>query len=127
VNVPDDLKYADTHEWARLVDDGTVTLGISDFAQGQLGDVVFIGLPAVGATVTAGEPFGEIESTKSVSDLYAPVTGEVASVNGALGDSPERVNADPYGEGWMIVIRAADVSSLDRLMDAAAYRAFVET
>jgi glycine cleavage system H protein len=127
VNVPDDLKYADTHEWARLVDDGTVTLGISDFAQGQLGDVVFIGLPAVGATVTAGEPFGEIESTKSVSDLYAPVTGEVASVNGALGDAPERVNADPYGEGWMIVIRAADVSSLDRLMDAAAYRAFVET
>ena len=127
MNVPDDLKYADTHEWARLVDDGTVTLGISDFAQGQLGDVVFIGLPAVGATVTAGEPFGEIESTKSVSDLYAPVTGEVASVNGALGDSPERVNADPYGEGWMIVIRAADVSSLDRLMDAAAYRAFVET
>ncbi|HEX9854384.1 MAG TPA: glycine cleavage system protein GcvH [Acidimicrobiia bacterium] len=127
MNVPDDLKYADTHEWARLVDDGTVTLGISDFAQGQLGDVVFIGLPAVGATVTAGEPFGEIESTKSVSDLYAPVTGEVASVNGALGDAPERVNADPYGEGWMIVIRAADVSSLDRLMDAAAYRAFVET
>jgi glycine cleavage system H protein len=127
VNVPDDLKYADTHEWARLEDDGTVTLGISDFAQDQLGDVVFIGLPAVGATVTAGEPFGEIESTKSVSDLYAPVTGEVASVNGALGDSPERVNADPYGEGWMIVIRAADVSSLDRLMDAAAYRAFVET
>jgi glycine cleavage system H protein len=127
VNVPDDLKYADTHEWARLEDDGTVTLGISDFAQDQLGDVVFIGLPAVGATVTAGEPFGEIESTKSVSDLYAPVTGEVASVNGALGDAPERVNADPYGEGWMIVIRAADVSSLDRLMDAAAYRAFVET
>lgn len=127
MNVPDDLKYADTHEWARLEDDGTVTLGISDFAQDQLGDVVFIGLPAVGATVTAGEPFGEIESTKSVSDLYAPVTGEVASVNGALGDAPERVNADPYGEGWMIVIRAADVSSLDRLMDAAAYRAFVET
>jgi glycine cleavage system H protein len=126
MNVPDDLRYAPNHEWARLGDDGRVTVGISDFAQDQLGDIVFVDLPAAGAVVTAGESFGEIESTKSVSDLYVPVGGEVTVVNATLTDAPETINGDPYGEGWMIVVAPTDAGELDALMDADAYRAFIE-
>jgi glycine cleavage system H protein len=119
---PQDLRYADNHEWARV--EGTrVRMGISDYAQDALGDVVYVELPAVGASVTQGSACSEVESTKSVSDVYAPVSGTVVEVNTALEDAPELVNRDPYGEGWFAVIDASDLSELDTLMDAAAYEA----
>ncbi len=121
---PSDLKYAREHEWVR-VDGDTATIGISDFAQDQLGEVVYVDLPSEGDEVTAGDTFGEIESVKSVSELYAPVSGEVVKVNEALEDTPETVNEDPYGDGWMIVVRISDPSQVDDLMDAGAYEAFV--
>jgi glycine cleavage system H protein len=121
LNIPEDLLYAQNHEWVRRQDDGTIRVGISDFAQDALGDVVFVDLPDVGRDLGSGEPFGEIESTKSVSDLYSPTNGEVVEVNEELEDRPELVNQDPYGEGWMIVLRPAPDASLDALMDAAAY------
>lgn len=126
MDYPEELRYTSEHEWALAEDDGRVRVGITDFAQDALGDVVYVDLPEEGAEVRAGEPFGEVESTKSVSDLYGPVTGRVVSRNGALGDSPELVNRDPYGEGWMVVIEPTEAGQLDGLMDAAAYRALVE-
>ena len=124
--IPDDLRYTDAHEWVRENPDGTegvVRVGITDYAQAQLGDVVYVDLPALGDTVTAGTPCGEVESTKSVSEIYAPVSGEVVAVNGALEGSPELVNSGPYGDGWMFDIRPADgADALDGLLDAAAYR-----
>lgn len=123
MQIPEDLRYANNHEWSRLSDDGTVTIGITDFAQDALGDIVYVDLPEVGASFGAGESFGEIESTKSVSDVYAPVAGSITAVNERLNDEPELINAEPYGEGWMIMIRPDDGASLDELMDAEAYAA----
>ena len=121
---PTDLRYDKEHEWVRL-DGDVATIGISDFAQDQLGEVVYVTLPAVGDTVNAGDTFGEIESVKSVSQLYSPVSGEVLKVNDALSATPETVNADPYGEGWMIEVKVEDSSEVDGLMSAADYEAFL--
>jgi len=125
VEFPEELRYTKEHEWARQ-DSDTVRVGITDFAQDALGDVVYVDVPEVGTEVKAGEPFGEVESTKSVSDVYAPVTGTVIERNEALADQPELVNSDPYGDGWMIAIKVAKAKELEELMDAAAYRAFTE-
>jgi glycine cleavage system H protein len=125
MNVPEDLRYSSDHEWARL-EGGTIRVGITDYAQDALGDVVFVQLPEVGATVALGGSFGEVESTKSVSDLYAPVAGTVVEVNTDLADHPERLNDDPYGEGWICVIEPSEPAELERLLDAAAYRALIE-
>jgi glycine cleavage system H protein len=122
MHIPEDLRYSAEHEWVR-VDGETATIGITDFAQDSLGDIVFVQLPDVGTDVIAGASVSEIESTKSVSDIYAPVTGQVTAVNDALGDQPELVNQEPYGAGWMMTIRIADASDLDALLDAAGYRA----
>ena len=121
-DTPSQLRYTEQHEWVR--DDGElVTVGITHFAQDQLGDVVYVDLPSPGAEVEIDQPFGEVESTKSVSDLYAPVTGVVMERNEELDERPELVNADPYGDGWLVTIRPTDRSQLERLLDAAAYRA----
>ena len=119
---PEDLKYTEEHEWVADVENGVVRIGITDYAQDQLGDVVFVELPVVGADVTAGSGFGEVESTKSVSEIFAPVTGTVRAVNTGLDDTPELINSDPYGEGWLVEITVADPAQLDGLMDAAAYQ-----
>jgi glycine cleavage system H protein len=122
---PHTLIYTEQHEWIR--DDGDlVTVGITHFAQDQLGDVVYVDLPSPGAEVEAEQPFGEVESTKSVSDLFAPVSGEIVTRNEELDDRPELVNSDPYGEGWMVTIRPSDRSQLEGLLDAEAYLAFSE-
>lgn len=121
---PSDLKYDKEHEWVRVEGDVAV-IGISHFAQHQLGEVVYVDLPSEGDSVTGGEPFGEIESVKSVSELYTPADGEVVKVNTALTDTPETVNEDPYGEGWMIEVKLADPSQLDGLLTAEEYEAFV--
>lgn len=126
MDYPEELRYTKEHEWARAEDDGTVRVGITDFAQDALGDVVYVDLPEEGAEVRAGEPFGEVESTKSVSDLYSPVTGRVVGRNAALTETPELANRDPYIEGWMVVIEPSEAGQLDGLMDAAAYRRMVE-
>jgi glycine cleavage system H protein len=123
---PEDLRYTKEHEWARDEGSGRVRVGITDFAQDALGDVVYVDVPQEGATVTANQPFSEVESTKSVSDVYAPVSGTVAERNALLEERPELVNEQPYGEGWLVVLEVADASPLDGLMDAGAYRAFVE-
>jgi glycine cleavage system H protein len=121
-DVPDDLKYTAEHEWIRVsADSSAVRVGITDYAQEALGDVVYVSLPEVGITVAAGAAFGEIESTKSVSDLYAPVAGTVSARNEALDGQPELINSDPYGEGWVVEIEPADAADLDGLLDAAAY------
>lgn len=125
-DIPHDLKYIETHQWVRVADDGTATVGITDFAQEQLGDVVYIGVPDVGVTVTGGEEAGVAESVKSASDVFSPVTGEVLAVNEALEDEPEKVNEDPYGEGWLFRVKLSDPGELDGLMDAEAYAAHVE-
>jgi glycine cleavage system H protein len=125
MQIPDDLRYSSDHEWVRF-EDGKARVGITDYAQDALGDVVFVDLPEVGATVAAGQSISEVESTKSVSDIYAPVPGIVAEVNGDLADNPERLNEDPYGEGWIFVLSVDDAAALDGLLDAAAYRALVE-
>jgi len=125
MNFPEDLKYTRDHEWAR-VKGNRVTVGITDFAQDQLGDVVYVELPSVGANVLAHASCAEVESTKSVSEIFAPVSGTVVEVNDALGDTPEQVNADPYGAGWIFVVEMADAAEVDGLLDAAAYRALVE-
>jgi glycine cleavage system H protein len=125
MNVPEDLRYSQDHEWAR-VEDGKVRIGITDYAQDALGDVVFVQLPEVGRQVTGGESFSEVESTKSVSDIYAPLAGSVVEVNGDLADAPQRLNEDPYGEGWICVIEMDDPGQLDELLDAEAYRALIE-
>jgi len=121
MNVPDNLRYSTDHEWIRS-DGDKVRVGITDYAQDALGDVVFVELPAEGATVAAGGTLGEVESTKSVSEIYAPVGGEVVAVNRALSDAPEQVNQDPYGEGWICEILPSDPSAVDGLLDAEAYR-----
>ena len=125
MNIPDGLRYSKDHEWA-LIEGDTAKIGITDYAQDALGDVVFVDLPTVGATIGSGDSFGEVESTKSVSELYAPVSGVVAAVNDDLADSPERLNEDPYGEGWIITITMSDPSEVDSLLDAAGYAALVE-
>ncbi len=117
---PDDLKYHPEHDWARI-DGDTATFGITWFAQDALGEVVFVDLPDAGATVSANEPYAEVESVKAVSDVFAPLSGEVVEVNEALADSPERVNEDPYGEGWLVKVRLSDPAEADDLMDAATY------
>lgn len=122
---PPDLKYIETHQWARAADDGTATVGITDFAQDQLGDVVYVGVPEVGATVNGGEEAGVAESVKSASDVFSPVTGEVIEVNEALEEEPELVNEDPYGDGWLFRVRLKDQGELEGLMDADAYAAHV--
>jgi glycine cleavage system H protein len=124
VQIPEGLRYTENHEWV-AVDDGKAKVGITDYAQDALGDVVFVDLPDVGATVTAGESFAEIESTKSVADVYAPISGRVVEVNTALADAPETINSDPFGSAWFIVIEG-DLSPLDDLMDSAAYSDFCE-
>ena len=125
-DIPPDLHYTAEHEWVRRSGDDTVRIGITDFAQSALGDVVFVQLPDVGSEVAAGESFGEVESTKSVSDLYAPVSGKVAAVNSDLDGSPQLVNSDPYGAGWLLDVQASDVAALESsvsdLLDAEAYR-----
>jgi glycine cleavage system H protein len=121
---PENLKYTSEHEWVRTPGDaeGSVRIGITDFAQDALGDIVYVSLPQVGDSVTAGDTCGELESTKSVSDIYAPVTGEVVATNAALDATPELVNSDPYEAGWLFEVRVTDASEVDGLMDAAAYR-----
>jgi len=119
---PEDVKYTAEHEWVRGGGD-TVRIGITDYAQEQLGDIVYVSLPAVGDQVEEGAAVGELESTKSVSDVYAPLTGEVTAVNDALEDHPEMVNAEPYSAGWLFELRPADPSALEGLLDAAAYEA----
>lgn len=127
MNVPSNLRYSKDHEWVRVEGGGQVRVGITDFAQDALGDVVFVELPASGTVVAAGESLGEVESTKSVSDIYAPVSGTVVEVNDLLSDSPERLNDDPYGEGWICAIELRDPSEVDSLLDAAAYAALIES
>jgi glycine cleavage system H protein len=125
MDVPEDCRYSKDHEWARS-EGGRVRVGITDFAQDALGDIVFVSLPAVGTNVATGDVIGEIESTKSVSELYAPVAGEVVAVNEALADAPERLNQDPYGEGWVCEVVASEPDPTMGLMDAAAYRALTD-
>ena len=125
MNVPEDLRFSKDHEWAR-VEDGKVRIGITDYAQDALGDVVFIELPEVGVAVAADESFSEIESTKSVSDVYAPLAGTVAEINADLADEPQRLNDDPYGEGWICVIEPSDDQAYEALMDADSYRSLTE-
>ena len=126
MNVPEELKYTKEHEWVRVEGD-RLTVGITDFAQDALGDVVYVDVPETGTQVRAGEPFGEVESTKSVSDLYAPVTGTVVESNARLADAPEVVNRDPYGEGWMIILAPSNPSEMEALLDPVAYRKLTET
>jgi glycine cleavage system H protein len=121
--IPEDLRYTSDHEWARLTDQNTVRIGITDYAQNSLGDIVFVSIHAVDSNVAAGDTFGEVESTKSVSDLYAPVSGTLIRGNEALESSPELLNSDPYGEGWIAEIRIEDPAALDTLLDAEAYKA----
>jgi glycine cleavage system H protein len=120
-DVPDDLKYTAEHEWVRTGDGAAVRVGITDYAQEALGDVVYVTLPEVGASVTAGAACGEIESTKSVSDLFAPISGTVTARNDALDDQPELINSAPYGDGWIIEIEPSDAAEVDGLLDAGAY------
>jgi glycine cleavage system H protein len=124
MTLPENLKYTKDHEWI-LVEGTTGTVGITDHAQGELGDVVFVELPAPGKTVKKGESFGTIEAVKAVSDLYAPVGGQILEANSDLSASPELVNKDPYGKGWMVKVRIADPAELKALMDAAAYKASI--
>ena len=126
MNVPEQLRYSSDHEWVSR-DGDVVRIGITDYAQDALGDVVFVQVPEVGSTVAAGESFGEVESTKSVSDVYAPVGGTVVEVNEALADGPQVLNEDPYGEGWICTIRMSDPAQFDALLDAAAYGALIES
>lgn len=125
MQIPEDLRYSTDHEWIR-VDGNKVRIGITDYAQDALGDVVFVDLPEVGSSADAGASISEVESTKSVSDIYAPVSGTIAEVNADLADAPERLNEDPYGEGWICSIELSDPSQIDGLLDAAGYRALVE-
>jgi len=120
MNVPDDLRYSEEHEWVRA-DGGRVRVGITDYAQDALGDIVYVDLPVVGTEVVVGGKLGEVESTKSVSEIYAPVAGTITAVNGALPDAPERINEDPYGDGWICEVELAEGAGLDSLLDAAAY------
>ena len=120
-NIPADLRYAKSHEWAKVESDGSVTIGITDYAQNSLGDITYVQVPKVGATLKAGETFGVVESVKAASDLYAPIDGTVLAVNGALDSAPETVNRAPYGEGWMMKLKPSDPAAVNALLDAAAY------
>lgn len=124
--IPDDLRYTAEHEWVTPVKDGPVRVGITHFAQDALGDIVYVQLPDKGAAVQAGEALGEVESTKSVSEIYAPVSGTVVARNEQLSDQPELINTDPYGAGWLVEIAPADPAALDSLLDAAGYRQLTE-
>ncbi|MDQ6657940.1 MAG: glycine cleavage system protein GcvH [Actinomycetota bacterium] len=123
--IPEDLQYSSDHEWVRTTSEGTVRIGITDYAQNSLGDIVYVQLPDLGSTVTIGDSLGEVESTKSVSDIFSPVAGTVISRNDALDSAPESVNSDPYGDGWMIEIQLDDPAELDDLLDAAGYAELV--
>jgi glycine cleavage system H protein len=123
---PDDLKYHEEHDWARIEGD-QATFGVTWYAQDALGEVVFFDPPEVGAAVTKDQTYAEVESVKAVSDVFAPLSGEIVEVNDALGDSPERINADPYGEGWMIKVRMSDPSEVERLMDVEAYKEMLQS
>jgi glycine cleavage system H protein len=125
MNVPDDLRYSSDHEWVRA-EDGTIRVGITDYAQDALGDVVYVEVPEVGTKVDANAKVSEVESTKSVSDIFAPVAGTVVAVNADLADAPERLNDDPYGDGWICVIEPDDPSQVDALLDAQAYSALID-
>jgi glycine cleavage system H protein len=125
MNIPEDLRYSTDHEWAR-VEDGRVRVGITDYAQDALGDVVFVDLPDVGTSAARGESVCEVESTKSVSDIFLPVAGTVVEVNADLADAPERLNDDPYGEGWIFVVEPTDLAEVEELLDAEAYRKLLE-
>lgn len=125
MDFPEELRYSSDHEWVR-VDGGRATVGITDYAQDALGDVVYVDVPAVGTQVVATDKVSEVESTKSVSDIFAPLSGTVVEVNADLADNPQRVNEDPYGEGWLCIIELSDTGEHESLMDAAAYRALVE-
>lgn len=120
-NIPADLRYAKSHEWARQESDGTVTVGITDYAQNSLGDITYVQVPKVGATLKAGDPFGVVESVKAASDVYAPVGGTVVAVNAALESAPETVNRAPYSDGWMLKLKPSDPAALKSLLDAAGY------
>jgi glycine cleavage system H protein len=122
---PQDLRYTAEHEWVRVGSDGVARVGITAFAQDALGDVVYVSLPAEGDSLSAGDSCGEVESTKSVSDLFAPVSGEIVAVNATLDSAPELVNTDPYGEGWMYDVKLTDASEAESLLDLAAYRALL--
>jgi glycine cleavage system H protein len=122
---PQDLRYTKEHEWVRDDDGGRVRVGITDYAQDALGDVVYVDIPETGTSVTAMQPFGEVESTKSVSDVYSPVTGTIVERNALLDERPELVNESPYGDGWLVVVEVASPSEFESLMDAAAYQAFL--
>jgi glycine cleavage system H protein len=123
---PEELKYTEEHEWLASKAATTVRVGITDYAQQQLGDVVFVQLPEVGSTVSAGDAVGEVESTKSVSEIFAPIDGEVSAVNSALDEQPELINSDPYGEGWIIELTVADPDAVTGLLDASAYQELTE-
>ena len=125
MSVPDDLVYSSDHEWAR-VEDGLVRIGITDYAQDALGDVVFVQVPTMGVEVKAGDRISEVESTKSVSEIYAPVAGTISQVNAELSENPARLNEDPYGDGWICTITVEDPAQLDELLDAEGYRALIE-
>lgn len=126
MNTPNELRYSEEHEWVK-VEDGKARVGITDFAQSELGDIVFVELPQVGDEVTANEPFGSVESVKTVSELYAPISGKVVEVNGELEDSPELVNESPYEKAWMIVIEPSDLSEIDNLLTAEQYNEMIES
>ena len=121
---PEDLRYTKEHEWARL-EDGVVRVGITHYAQDALGDIVYVDLPSPGTEVSAGQPFGEVESTKSVSDIYSPLNGTITERNARLEESPDLVNQDPYGDGWMVLIQTGNASELDGLLSAAQYQEFI--
>ncbi|MEV6896433.1 glycine cleavage system protein GcvH [Amycolatopsis sp. NPDC051372] len=125
MTTPEELRYTEEHEWVATREGALVRVGITEYAQDQLGDVVFVDLPEVGKHVDAGDVFGEVESTKSVSELFAPVDGEIVAVNAAVSDSPELINSDPYGEGWLVEIRLTDPAGLDALLEAEAYQALI--
>ncbi len=124
-NIPADLRFAKSHEWVKLAADGTALVGITDYAQNSLGDITFIQLPKVGAALKAGETFGVVESVKAASDVYAPVAGTVLEVNKALDANPEKVNASPYADGWMLKLKVADTAAVTALLDAAGYAAVI--
>jgi glycine cleavage system H protein len=124
MNIPDNLKYTKDHEWAKI-DGDTITVGITEYAQGELGDVVYVDLPAIGKSFAKEESFGTIEAVKAVADLFSPISGEIIGINEALQDAPETVNKDPYGAGWMVKFKISDSAELSELMDAKAYKGHV--
>lgn len=125
MNIPEELLYTNEHEWTRI-DDKIATIGITDYAQGELGDIVYVELPEVGTRVNQGDSFGTIEAVKAVSDLYAPLSGEVTEINESLNDEPEKINQDPYNEGWMIKIKLSDGSETEELLDSGQYGDLIE-